>query len=291
MLSPSTSTAFQSTPSTRRETCNSIFPVHSRENFNPLPPHGGRRDLQRVSMTALVFQSTPSTRRETVVKSGTMSPLQYFNPLPPHGGRRIEWVAAFLCGDFNPLPPHGGRLYYNSPLPSGEDISIHSLHTEGDRIPGSHLHNRCNFNPLPPHGGRPADELQQWGERVFQSTPSTRRETSLIHTIRNKPFISIHSLHTEGDHTDSDDAGNEKAFQSTPSTRRETQEEADRQGITLFQSTPSTRRETCFIAWSGICKFYFNPLPPHGGRLRSMIIPSFQKSISIHSLHTEGDTR
>ena len=199
MLSPSTSTAFQSTPSTRRETCNSIFPVHSRENFNPLPPHGGRRDLQRVSMTALVFQSTPSTRRETVVKSGTMSPLQYFNPLPPHGGRRIEWVAAFLCGDFNPLPPHGGRLYYNSPLPSGEDISIHSLHTEGDRIPGSHLHNRCNFNPLPPHGGRPADELQQWGERVFQSTPSTRRETSLIHTIRNKPFISIHSLHTEGD--------------------------------------------------------------------------------------------
>ena len=200
-------------------------------------------------------------------------------------------MIAWLAKDFNPLPPHGGRLYYNSPLPSGEDISIHSLHTEGDRIPGSHLHNRCNFNPLPPHGGRPADELQQWGERVFQSTPSTRRETSLIHTIRNKPFISIHSLHTEGDHTDSDDAGNEKAFQSTPSTRRETQEEADRQGITLFQSTPSTRRETCFIAWSGICKFYFNPLPPHGGRLRSMIIPSFQKSISIHSLHTEGDDK
>ena len=215
------------------------------------------------------FQSTPSTRRETLCR------LSYFSSLR----------------HFNPLPPHGGRLYYNSPLPSGEDISIHSLHTEGDRIPGSHLHNRCNFNPLPPHGGRPADELQQWGERVFQSTPSTRRETSLIHTIRNKPFISIHSLHTEGDHTDSDDAGNEKAFQSTPSTRRETQEEADRQGITLFQSTPSTRRETCFIAWSGICKFYFNPLPPHGGRLRSMIIPSFQKSISIHSLHTEGDDK
>ena len=260
--------------------------------MNPLPPHGGRPGSPAPNVLAFPFQSTPSTRRETCRLLLSASTFAHFNPLPPHGGRPIEArVIAWLAKDFNPLPPHGGRLYYNSPLPSGEDISIHSLHTEGDRIPGSHLHNRCNFNPLPPHGGRPADELQQWGERVFQSTPSTRRETSLIHTIRNKPFISIHSLHTEGDHTDSDDAGNEKAFQSTPSTRRETQEEADRQGITLFQSTPSTRRETCFIAWSGICKFYFNPLPPHGGRLRSMIIPSFQKSISIHSLHTEGDDK
>ena len=199
MLSPSTSTAFQSTPSTRRETCNSIFPVHSRENFNPLPPHGGRRDLQRVSMTALVFQSTPSTRRETVVKSGTMSPLQYFNPLPPHGGRRIEWVAAFLCGDFNPLPPHGGRLYYNSPLPSGEDISIHSLHTEGDRIPGSHLHNRCNFNPLPPHGGRLKYQQHRQFPQHFNPLPPHGGRRCRCRSWQRPHVISIHSLHTEGD--------------------------------------------------------------------------------------------
>ena len=34
---------------------------------------------------------------------------------------------------------------------------------------------------------------------AFQSTPSTRRETSLIRCISFCKFISIHSLHTEGD--------------------------------------------------------------------------------------------
>ena len=126
---------------------------------------------------------------------------------------------------------------------------------------------------------------------IFQSTPSTRRETFSTYPYCVIVEISIHSLHTEGDNRTFAMNSTNIQFQSTPSTRRETQEEADRQGITLFQSTPSTRRETCFIAWSGICKFYFNPLPPHGGRLRSMIIPSFQKSISIHSLHTEGDDK
>ena len=240
-----------------------------KEDFNPLPPHGGRRPPICNIFSDPVFQSTPSTRRETCRLLLSASTFAHFNPLPPHGGRPIEArVIAWLAKDFNPLPPHGGRLYYNSPLPSGEDISIHSLHTEGDRIPGSHLHNRCNFNPLPPHGGRPADELQQWGERVFQSTPSTRRETTPTATtpatrrhfnplpphggrhrkrltareshyfnplpphggrlvsllgLESVNFISIHSLHTEGDDKVRGFVHKHKAFQSTPSTRRETQ--------------------------------------------------------------------
>ena len=313
MVSGADSSSFQSTPSTRRETVTPFSSVSSLLDFNPLPPHGGRLCVVLVFPPDCTFQSTPSTRRETVQPILHWVRQVNFNPLPPHGGRLLANRNLVAFYHFNPLPPHGGRQYQimfryrqllfqstpstrretksGTPLdqfiifqstPSTRretfstypycvivEISIHSLHTEGDNR--TFAMNSTNIQ--------------------FQSTPSTRRETSLIHTIRNKPFISIHSLHTEGDHTDSDDAGNEKAFQSTPSTRRETQEEADRQGITLFQSTPSTRRETCFIAWSGICKFYFNPLPPHGGRLRSMIIPSFQKSISIHSLHTEGDDK
>ena len=169
---------------------------------------------------------------------------------------------------FNPLPPHGGR-----------------------RRLRRFLQNVPYFNPLPPHGGRLKDTSELPDDLVFQSTPSTRRETNMSSAKQVIMHISIHSLHTEGDPDKNVFICSHDVFQSTPSTRRETQEEADRQGITLFQSTPSTRRETCFIAWSGICKFYFNPLPPHGGRLRSMIIPSFQKSISIHSLHTEGDDK
>ena len=55
---------FQSTPSAWRETLLLCITVGAPANFNPLPPHGGRRlfDCMEVQMI-------------------------YFNPLPPHGGR------------------------------------------------------------------------------------------------------------------------------------------------------------------------------------------------------------
>ena len=61
--------------------------------------------------TQFIFQSTPSTRRET--------PAAY----------------AVTCEvrDFNPLPPHGGRPDMHGHCGADVDISIHSLHTEGDQ--------------------------------------------------------------------------------------------------------------------------------------------------------------
>ena len=58
----------------------------------------------------------------------------------------------------------------------------------------------------------------------------------------------------------------------------------------IFQSTPSTRRETSQIRTTGNGISHFNPLPPHGGRQHGS--PSMRREwiISIHSLHTEGDT-
>ena len=57
-------------------------------------------------------------------------------------------------------------------------ISIHTLHTEGDLL--------CN----------PLDYLLD----LFQSTPSTRRVTSHTYSVGDRvQFISIHTLHTEGD--------------------------------------------------------------------------------------------
>ena len=57
---------FQSTPSARRETYIKINFKRSKNNFNPLPPRGGRR----MRFCWLLFSTID------------------FNPLPPRGGRR-----------------------------------------------------------------------------------------------------------------------------------------------------------------------------------------------------------
>ena len=103
-------------------------------NFNPLPPHGGRhfssapcappqafqstpsawRETPGISFilfTMLSFQSTPSAWRETIPYLQDFQILGNFNPLPPHGGRPASFSSAFApISHFNPLPPHGGRL-------------------------------------------------------------------------------------------------------------------------------------------------------------------------------------
>ena len=56
--------SFQSTPSAWRETGLYDAFYGKKTNFNPLPPHGGRRQQFRRSQS-----------------------MFHFNPLPPHGGR------------------------------------------------------------------------------------------------------------------------------------------------------------------------------------------------------------
>ena len=237
---------FQSTPSTRRETI-----IHCvKENIRCISIHSLHTEGD-VSALAMVpaqsaFQSTPSTRRET-------RSIIYFRP-------RINY--------FNPLPPHGGRRNSSAAPISEAPISIHSLHTEGDYAGCSLRSDRCYFNPLPPHGGRRASSASLIAAMSFQSTPSTRRETlSDLPTIRGIAFQSTPSTRRE-----TPCYGYCKfavgTFQSTPSTRRETCHRLGTGSIKAFQSTPSTRRETRHSLISFIRNSYFNPLPPHGGRLR-----------------------
>ena len=125
-------------------------------------------------------------------------------------------------------------------------------------------------------------------------------------------YISIHSLRMEGDSALYFLSPSILLFQSTPSAWRETSSLCSlSKNVTSFQSTPSAWRETVifniFFTFRKISihslrmegdellpfrltgTSYFNPLPPHGGRLepRSNIV--LFDVISIHSLRMEGD--
>ena len=57
--------SFQSTPSAWRETIGVVETVTTFWDFNPLPPHGGRRTFLLMLLLHRTFQSTPSAWRET----------------------------------------------------------------------------------------------------------------------------------------------------------------------------------------------------------------------------------
>ena len=102
---------------------------------------------------------------------------------------------------------------------------------------------------------------------LFQSTPSTRRETQVLACNWEIQFISIHSLHTEGD------AYLNSLTENDPKISiHSLHTEGDRRHLI-------TKLET----------FHFNPLPPHGGRHWAGVTEDDFNDISIHSLHTEGD--
>ena len=122
----------------------------------------------------------------------------------------------------------------------------------------------------------------------FQSTPSTRRETRGGWVCSVSVFISIHSLHTEGDMKSSQFRAFLGSFQSTPSTRRETGHTQIDTHSRKFQSTPSTRRETRRrISIDGKVSISIHSLHTEGDI--QVIIRLRNQDISIHSLHTEGD--
>ena len=191
-------------------------------NFNPLPPHGGRRVYLDRRKTKWKFQSTPSAWRETRLVIIPFNARFTFQSTPSAWRETACCPAAFLhYRYFNPLPPHGGRqspgridsqhdnISIHSLRMEGDvrrqfalllsDISIHSLRMEGDFIldwKKSHLR---NFNPLPPHGGR--QPLVSVGlDCNGISIHSLRMEGDVLGgRLRQRQGISIHSLRMEGD--------------------------------------------------------------------------------------------
>ena len=167
---------FQSTPSAWRETyhlhplyANSLISIHSLRmegdllspplplryrNFNPLPPHGGRRIHIHTVRRWNAFQSTPSAWRETHMLLLSLRRWKIsIHSLRMEGDGRSH-RASGEPAYFNPLPPHGGRRFSRCSLTFAGDISIHSLRMEGDHVDRIARNDLFDFNPLPPHGGR-----------------------------------------------------------------------------------------------------------------------------------------
>ena len=236
------------------------------EHFNPLPPHGGRRNCRSNWIRSERFQSTPSAWRETQAlqsnsgsygisihslrmegdqtDSFSVSVQNVFQSTPSawrETAVRIERRCK-TCISIHSLRMEGD--YKNVAFVAGEGISIHSLRMEGD------IRHRCNclpkfyFNPLPPHGGRRDIQLLTANTVIFQSTPSAWRETSLFSKHFTNVHISIHSLRMEGD------CFWYAAFRYVPGNFNPLPPHGGR------RSEHSSKKFRC----------HFNPLPPHGGR-------------------------
>ena len=118
------------------------------------------------------------------------------------------------------------------------------------------------FNPLPPHGGRPSSASVNFRSMSFQSTPSTRRET-----------------------TNDGRSRSDKRFQSTPSTRRETWNlDTGQASIDHFNPLPPHGGRPVDNVEHPAHYTNFNPLPPHGGRraftFNFSIVETFQSTPS-----------
>ena len=259
---------FQSTPSAWRET--------NADDFE---------------LVIFPFQSTPSAWRETeircykiAVREISIHSLRMEGDGRPGGrnsGRKpISIHSLRMEGDtFDDMLELYYSLFQSTPSAWRETrvsdrqqhhhtISIHSLRMEGDRPPAG--------EPVSAH--------------EFQSTPSAWRETLILQSETHSIVISIHSLRMEGDTPSRRSVIFLSLFQSTPSAWRETLGGRYRKrSIIPFQSTPSAWRETYFtpplsselyisihslrMEGDQINHYdhspiqYFNPLPPHGGRL------------------------
>ncbi len=139
-------------------------------------------------------------RRATTLSLPVQAAQLYFNPHPPCGGRQFGRSRELWSDKFQSTPSmrrattecalivsgidisihtlHAeGDFYIEDKIFYSDNISIHTLHAEGDIIPAKIGGYIFHFNPHPPCGGRPC------GKPIFAE----------------EEHISIHTIHAEGD--------------------------------------------------------------------------------------------
>ena len=124
-------------------------------HFNPLPPHGGRRNCFlcqcchiNISIHSLRMEGDPITGYDGIVSNISIHSLRMEGDKSIHSSMPAKCIfqstpsawreTAFAFSNevltkyFNPLPPHGGRHAREIYIDTPKDISIHSLRMEGD---------------------------------------------------------------------------------------------------------------------------------------------------------------
>ena len=123
---------FQSTPSAWRETDVIGAVLQVKDNFNPLPPHGGRPSTTNPSVVILIFQSTPSAWRETA----DYRRIERRCEISIHSLRMEGDFACpqnnFTDAAFQSTPSAWRETSYSIATEICICISIHSLRMEGD---------------------------------------------------------------------------------------------------------------------------------------------------------------
>ena len=220
------------------------------EHFNPLPPHGGRRAVDRGGSNRI-----------------------YFNPLPPHGGRL--YYAGTKERRYK-ISIHSLRMEGDSPVSgfSAADFRFQSTPSawRETQLVQSLCDGLIHFNPLPPHGGRLQACVRGGLLLKFQSTPSAWRETlnRRLSLFSRRKFQSTPSAWRE---TNSSSSRLLSAWNFNPLPPHGGRPIVidDAQYLMAFQSTPSAWRETGNPGGLELPRNHFNPLPPHGGRLFRLI--------------------
>ena len=146
-------------------------------------------------------------------------------------------------------------------------ISIHSLHTEGDRCGRTKRKTAIHFNPLPPHGGRQPSSLMMHSTS-WHFNPLPPHGGRQIGAGVFRCGCHFNPLPPHG-------GRQQKHFLGATCGE--------------FQSTPSAWRETGQFRAVPPDGLNFNPLPPHGGRPPDRVVSKKCAVISIHSLRMEGD--
>ena len=124
------------------------------------------------------FLSTPSARRATLTDVLSMTVSMIFLSTP--SARRATSAKRNINGstiNFYPRPPRGGRLKPTQLMSLQNQISIHALREEGDRLAAWQTCFQQDFYPRPPRGGRQAAAFVLALDKLFLSTPSARRAT------------------------------------------------------------------------------------------------------------------
>ncbi len=211
-----------------------------------------------------------------------------FYPRPPRGGRRTFLVFYAVSCYFYPRPPRGGRPRRHE-IPRGATY----------------------FYPRPPRGGRPRNAVDAAERHHFYPRPPRGGRQVYLPLRGQHIHISIHALREEGDsprlcrqcrlhhfYPRPPRGGRPllngrfhggKKFLSTPSARRATAKQSVNNSVIGISIHALREEGDSFQPWRNLCRRYFYPRPPRGGRPGPESVDGQNCGISIHALREEGD--